>query len=360
MSIFKKKKINILVTGAKGQLGSYLVDYFHRQSFMKQSFIGQVFGIDIDELDITDYHAVADFFNKNVVNPSIDIDYVIHCAAATDTAAIEKDPTKFYPANVLGPKNIATSCFYNKIKLVFISTDYVLSEHSNAYIGGFVEFPVNAYGIQKLLAEREVEQIYSKRQGDLMIARSSWMFGNSNRSFIEKFLCGISKTYSMGTRNEKPIIHKVVDDAYGRPTHVKLIANFLRDKIFDNCFNGIEIGTFDCQPALKQISRYDWANMILGAFKQIINDNSVNAKIPDDVKDVIQSIGLAKCSQDDFGGMRHPGLVGDGNMLHTSYDFNKSYYSDITLDYIKTNLDRLCSMMHDVIDIAKTKEADHV
>lgn len=359
MSIFKKKKINILVTGAKGQLGSYLVDYFHRNSFMKHSFIGQVFGIDIDELDITDYHAVADFFNKNVVNPSIDIDYVIHCAAATDTAAIEKDPAKFYPANVLGPKNIATSCFYNKIKLVFISTDYVLSEHSDTCIDGFVEFPVNAYGIQKLLAEREVEQIYSKRPGDLIIARSSWMFGNSSRSFIEKLLCGISKTYSSGNGNEKPLIHKVVSDAYGRPTHVKLIARSLMDKIFDNYFNGIATGTFDCQPNLKQISRYDWAIMIQDAFKQIINDDSLNAKIPDDVRDVVKSIKLDECSQNDFGGMRHPGLVGAGTMLHVSYDFNESYYSDITLDYIKKNLDRLCSMMHDVIESTKHKE-DHV
>ena len=89
--LFNKKK-NILITGAKGQLGSYLVRELTKMSFKQLSKIGQVFGIDIDDLDLTDSFAVADFFNRHVADPSVKIDYVVHCAAATNTAAIEKDP----------------------------------------------------------------------------------------------------------------------------------------------------------------------------------------------------------------------------------------------------------------------------
>ena len=80
------------MTGAKGQLGSFLVKELTAMSFKKKSSIGQVFGIDIDDLDLTHAHDVASFFSKNVVDPSVDIDYVIHCAAATNTFAIENDP----------------------------------------------------------------------------------------------------------------------------------------------------------------------------------------------------------------------------------------------------------------------------
>ena len=154
---FNKKK-NILITGVKGQLGSYLVKELTKKSFKQASKIGQVFGIDIDELDLTDSFAVADFFNRKVINPSVKIDYVVHCAAATNTAAIERDPLKFYAANVIGTKNVAESCAYNSIKMIHISTDYVMSELSPDGCGNQkIEFPVNQYGMQKLLAEKEAQ-----------------------------------------------------------------------------------------------------------------------------------------------------------------------------------------------------------
>ena len=68
------KKRNILVTGAKGQLGSYLVRELTKMSFKQLSKIGQVFGIDIDDLDLTDSFAVADFFNRHIPDIAI-IDY---------------------------------------------------------------------------------------------------------------------------------------------------------------------------------------------------------------------------------------------------------------------------------------------
>ena len=187
---FNRKK-NILVTGAKGQLGSYLVDNLLKLSFKQASIVGKVFGIDIDDLDLTSPFDVADFFNKEVVDPSVKIDYVVHCAAATDTAAIEKDPLKFYASNAIATKNLAESCAYNGIKLIHISTDYVMSELSPEGCGGDkIEFPVNQYGLQKLLAEKEAQIAYMKsgHPERLTIGRLSWLFGNSKNSFVEKFL----------------------------------------------------------------------------------------------------------------------------------------------------------------------------
>ena len=122
-------------------------------SFYKKTNIGKVFGIDKDDFDISDYDEVESFFNKNVTDPHVDIDYVIHCAAATDTAAIEEDPAKYYATNVLGAYNVARSCVHNNMKMIFISTDYVLSELSEWH-HGYDMFPVNQYGIQMSFNKR--------------------------------------------------------------------------------------------------------------------------------------------------------------------------------------------------------------
>lgn len=300
-----EKKFNILITGAKGQLGSYLVDYFTKKSFLKKSRIGKVFGIDIEDLDISDAEAVADFFNKNVIDPPIDLDYVIHCAAATDTVAIEKDPEKYYAVNCLGPKNIARSCAHNGIKMVFISSDYVLSEKSPIFGANFQEFPVNQYGLQKLIAEQFVKEEFKDKPKDCMVLRSSWMFGNSDHSFVEKFLANVFKTYAASLKDEEQteqVEVKVVDDAYGRPTPVWFIADTIESLMLTKVH-----GTLDLQYPLQQISRFDWASMVWKAFVDAPYDHA-KYKIVDELKNAIK---LVPVTSKQLGvAMHHPGFLG--------------------------------------------------
>lgn len=338
------RKLNILVTGAKGQLGSYLVDYFRKKSFLKKSRIGKVFGIDVEDLDIRDASKVADFFNKNVVDPPIDIDYVIHCAAATNTAAIEKDPESYYAANCLGPRNIARSCAHNGIKMIFISTDYVLSERSPIFGTKIYEFPVNQYGLQKLIAEQFVKEAYKDKPNDYMVLRSSWMFGNSENSFVEKFLKNVFATYASKTRknDEKSKVEvSVADDAFGRPTPVWFIADTIESLILIGSH-----GTLDLQYPCSQISRYEWATMIWHAFVDTDLDiDSNTCKVVDALKDAIEIV--PKHSKDIGIQMHHPGKVGDD--MISSDPFAKDVIEVDTTEYVKRNWHKYVNFANEMI-----------
>ena len=338
------RKLNILVTGAKGQLGSYLVDYFRKKSFLKKSKIGKVFGIDIEDLDIRDASAVADFFNKNVVDPPIDIDYVIHCAAATNTTAIEKDPESYYAANCLGPRNIARSCAHNGIKMIFISTDYVLSERSPIFGTKIYEFPVNQYGLQKLIAEQFVKEAYKDKLNDCMILRSSWMFGNSENSFVEKFLKNVFTTYAAKTRknDEKSKVEvSVADDAFGCPTPVWFIADTI-ERLMLIRFHG----TLDMQYLCHQISRYEWATIIWNSFVSTdLGIDSNTCKVIDDLKDAIEIV--PKHSKDIGIQMHHPGKVGDDTV--SSDPFAKDVIEVDTAEYVKRNWHKYANLANEMI-----------
>lgn len=342
--MFTKKKLNVLVTGAKGQLGSYLVDAFRKKSFKECSIFGQVFGIDIDDLDISRADEVEKFFNRRASNPPVKIDYVIHCAAATNTTAIEKDPFMFYSTNVIGTKNIAEACVLNKIKLIYISTDYVLSELSceNGFFSS--EFPVNQYGLQKLLAEKYVESAYKKWQDGYAIARSSWMFGNSKNSFIEKLILNIVKQWENQHEHNERINVNVVNDAYGRPTSVDHIANALLEVFY----NGIpECNIVHIQPDYKQISRYDWATMILDSLKEVANCND---ECNVDLKKMLSRIDIMPAKSDWTNGMRHPGRVDSFYDVSCAVQENSiAYYKSITKDYIGKNKDRLFDLIQQKI-----------
>ena len=346
--IMFEKKLNILITGSNGQLGAYLVDYFRRRSFLKKSKIGKVFGIDIEDLDIRNRQAVSNFFNKDTSNPPIDIDYVIHCAAATNTAAIEKDPTQYYAANCLGPKNIANACAHNGIKMIFISTDYVLSERSPITENSVQEFPMNQYGLQKLIAEQFVKEAYADKPTDYMILRSSWMFGNSDNSFVEKFLKNVFTTYAKDKENkvdEKSKVQvSVADDAYGRPTPVWFIADTIKSLMLNSLH-----GTMDLQYPCHQVSRYEWATMIWESFIESDNDsNSMPYRIVDMLKDSIEIV--PKHSKDIGIQMHHPGRVGDDPIYRNALIDNiDSCFAKDTNYYVKKNWLKYVNLANEII-----------
>ena len=333
------RKLNIVVTGANGQLGSYLTRYFREKSFFKNSNIGQVFGIDVNELDIRNKTDVDNFFNSYSSNPPIKIDYVIHCAAATNTSDIENDPIKYYAANCIGTKNIAEACVDNGIKLIFISTDYVLSEYSLVSGDVIQEFPINQYGLQKLIAEHFVKEAYKDKQKDYMILRSSWMFGNSSNSFVEKFLTNVFRTYANDDGKSPKVKVNVVDDAYGRPTPVSFITTMV-----DNVMSEKRHGTCNAQHFAPQISRYDWATMIWDAFTRPEVD--CDDKRYDIVKKLETAIELVPIKSTDLNlNMRHPGKVYDNGI---QLNDNNVFIKD-TREYVSKNWLKYVDLANEII-----------
>lgn len=193
---------NILVTGGKGQLGTSLRDIAESVEGCKFVFV------DIDELDITDYGQVADFFRTEKFS------YCINCAAYTAVDKAEQEVDLCYRINADGPLNLAKACREIGCILIHVSTDFVFSGNSNTpYKETDSPGPLNVYGASKLKGELGVQENLKEH----FIVRTSWVYSEHGRNFVKTML-DLAKV-----RKEL----KLVSDQIGSPTYARDLASFL-------------------------------------------------------------------------------------------------------------------------------------
>ena len=156
-------EVRILLTGGSGLLGTEL-----RQ--IQQGLVAP----SSSELDIRDASAVAHCLST--IRPDI----VIHAAAATDNRLIEQDPTQALAVNIGGTLNIAQACLGSRIRLVYISTDYVYKGDRSDYLETDEILPASLYSWSKLGGEAAVRSVPNH-----LIIRTS--FGASKFSYPGAF-----------------------------------------------------------------------------------------------------------------------------------------------------------------------------
>lgn len=200
--------MNVLVTGAKGQLGHDVVNELHKRNH-------SALGVDIEDMDITDSASV------DRVIKAAKPDAVIHCAAwtAVDAAEDEDKKDKVQLVNAVGTKHIAKVCKELNIKMMYISTDYVFDGEGNEpWQPDCKDYqPLNVYGETKLEGELAVSSLLDK----FFIVRIAWVFGKNGNNFIKTML-KVGKT-----RNQL----RVVNDQIGTPTYTYDLARLLVDMI---------------------------------------------------------------------------------------------------------------------------------
>jgi len=131
--------LKLLITGAKGQLGTELV---------RLGSDHELFAVDRDELDITDPAAVLKCLNG--FHP----DAVINAAAYTAVDRAESDVDAAFAVNRDGPANLARACEQDDIPLIHVSTDYVFDgAKQGAYVESDPVAPLGVYGASKLAGE---------------------------------------------------------------------------------------------------------------------------------------------------------------------------------------------------------------
>lgn len=198
--------MRVLVTGAKGQLGSDVVNELNSRKY-------ETIGVDIEEMDITDPESV----NKVVVKANPDV--VIHCAAwtAVDAAEDRDNISIVRSVNVEGTKNIANVCKKLDCKMIYISTDYVFSGRgTDPWKPDCRNYaPLNVYGQTKLEGELAVAGALDK----YFIVRIAWVFGVNGSNFIKTML-NIGKKYDTV---------RVVNDQIGTPTYTYDLARLIAD-----------------------------------------------------------------------------------------------------------------------------------
>ncbi len=205
--------MNILLVGAKGQLGTELLKCFERgytelgtpEVLKAENFVRP---IDIDELDISKLGAVR------AVMKDGNYDAVINCAAYTNVNKCESDREAAFLANTVGPRNLAMVCSECGAKLVHVSTDYVFAGDGDVpYTEWDICNPKSVYGSTKYLGEEYVKQFSDK----YFIVRTAWLYGYYGNNFVKTML----------RINRENGGCKVVCDQRGNPTNAADLAHHI-------------------------------------------------------------------------------------------------------------------------------------
>ena len=225
--------MNILVTGANGQLGNEM------RIVSKNSSDRYIF-TDVEELDITNYDAVISFVKAN------DIKVIVNCAAYTNVDKAEDNETTAELLNAQAVEYLAEACKDNDATLIHISTDYVFggNEGNTPRKEDEPVNPTGAYGRTKLHGEQAIAKVGCKH----LIIRTSWLYSEFGNNFV--------KTMRKLTAERDSL--KVVFDQVGTPTYAldlaKTIMLFIEKLKTANC----QLPTGNCQ--LPTANCYNFSN----------------------------------------------------------------------------------------------------
>ena len=201
--------MNILVTGANGQLGNEV------QLVSKQSKNDKYFFTDVcegyEKLDITDIDKIRSYVNEH------DIKCIINCAAWTNVDKAETAGDIVETLNATAPENLAKVMKERDGLLVHISTDYVFGgdPYNTPCREDQKGTPTGVYGLTKLHGEQKIQATGC----NYVILRTAWLYSEFGHNFVKTML-NLTVT--------KPQL-KVVFDQTGTPTY----AGDLADAIFD-------------------------------------------------------------------------------------------------------------------------------
>lgn len=208
--------MNILVTGANGQLGNEM-RIIARESDDTYFFtdVNQQEGVETFFLDITDLQTIREMVATHA------IDAIVNCAAYTNVDAAESNEALAEKLNAEAPENLARAMKEVNGLLVQISTDYVFGkEPYNVPCKETQQgTPTGVYGMTKLHGEQKIKAVGCKH----VIIRTAWLYSEFGKNFC-KTMMNLTAT--------KPQL-KVVFDQCGTPTYAldlaKTIAHVLAD-----------------------------------------------------------------------------------------------------------------------------------
>lgn len=217
--------MNILVTGANGQLGNEMrivakdsTDKYiftdvcdeHPDSIeMLRKLAGQDIDTNTTNLDITNLDAIREMVKK------YDVKVIVNCAAWTNVDGAE-DPEKYDLVELLNakaPENLAMAMKEVGGLLVHISTDYVFGgdPYNTPCKENQKGTPTGVYGLTKLHGEQAIQNTGVNH----LIFRTAWLYSEFGKNFVKTML---------NLTTTKPQL-KVVFDQVGTPTYARDFAD---------------------------------------------------------------------------------------------------------------------------------------
>lgn len=223
--------MNILVTGANGQLGNEMrIIAKHSDDNYIFTDVNQVEGVETTYLDITDMAAIRKAVSDNHVN------VIVNCAAWTNVDACETDDRLAALAEKLNadaPENLAKAIKEVNGLFVQISTDYVFGKepYNTPCREDQKGTPTGVYGTTKLHGEQKIMASDVK----YVIVRTAWLYSEFGKNFCKTML------NLTATKSEV----NVVFDQCGTPTYAYDLAKAI----------GIIIEDYKKEASLPQYSK---------------------------------------------------------------------------------------------------------
>jgi dTDP-4-dehydrorhamnose reductase len=228
--------MNVLVTGANGQLGSEMRivcrgshdNYFFTDVMdasegsinMLRNLVADDSIASTEHLDITNLTDIRLFVSK------YDINAIINCAAYTNVDAAEDNKRMSELLNTQAPEYLATVMKEMNGLLIHISTDYVFGgdPYNTPCKENQIGTPTGVYGLTKLQGEQALQKVGC----DYIIIRTSWLYSEFGKNFVKTML---------NLTSTKPQL-KVVFDQVGTPTYAHDLAKAIFDIIEQRKFKG--------------------------------------------------------------------------------------------------------------------------
>lgn len=192
--------MKVAVLGSKGMLGTDLVSACRAAKFTTRGF-------DLPRFDIT---------RENVVHELLpQADWVVNCAGYTRVDDAETHKAEAYAVNAEGAHRLARICEVRRIKLMYISTDYVFDgRRKRPYTERDDTEPLNVYGASKLAGEKAVQE----QGGHFLVVRTESLFGRRGPNFVRTIVRRLRET-------DEPL--RVVNDQVCSPTYTRHLAGAL-------------------------------------------------------------------------------------------------------------------------------------
>lgn len=213
--------MNILVTGANGQLGNEM-RIVSKESKDRYIFTDVVEseGQDTIILDITNIEAIRKIVNEYNVN------VIVNCAAYTNVDKAEEDSDFCEVLNSKAPENLAVVMKEVDGLLIHISTDYVFGgePYNTPCNENQKGTPTGVYGLTKLRGEQNIQEIGV----NYIIFRTAWLYSEFGKNFVKTMMSLMSTKQKLN----------VVFDQVGTPTYAYDLANTIFDIIENRKYDG--------------------------------------------------------------------------------------------------------------------------
>lgn len=213
--------MKVLVTGATGFLGHYLIpalanDGFDVVATGRADFASlpqrwdSLLNVRYKRLDFTDPYAVDSIVEEE--KPAV----IIHAGAMSKPDECEQRQWEAYFTNVEATMQLAMSAEENGCFFIFLSTDFVFDGKKGMYTETDEPLPVNFYGQTKL----EAEQAVAEFAGDWAIVRTVSVFGEPVEG-KQQFLSQVKDHLERGE------VYHAVTDQIRTPTYAGDLARAL-------------------------------------------------------------------------------------------------------------------------------------